>query len=102
MEADYIQECQCGAITVTLNSGVNNSMSRKTFDSIGFEGEWASTKLCNCNHCVNGWGIDLCECGSREPVGECDCGRTNPSEKLGIERPSLGFVFNSLGKSIWE
>lgn len=102
MKVDYIQECSCGAITVILPNGISNSMARETFDSIGFEGEWAESKFCHCNHCVNGWGIDLCECGLGEPVGECNCGRTTPSEKLGVPRPFLGFVSNPLNCSIWE
>jgi hypothetical protein len=26
----------------------------------------------NCNHCVNHWGLDLCKCGSGDPVGSCE------------------------------
>lgn len=29
MEAQYIQECICGAVTVTFDNGATNSMSRK-------------------------------------------------------------------------
>lgn len=93
MIVDYIQECDCGAITVDFPDGASNSMSRATFDSIGFEGEWAEGKFCHCNHCVNHWGIDLCECGSGEPVGQCECGSSLASQILGESRPFLGFVF---------
>lgn len=54
------------------------------------------------HHCVNHWGIDLCECGSGEPVDECSCSMTTPSEKLSVKRPSLGFLFRPLPCSIWE
>lgn len=26
---------------------------------------------CHCDHCINGWGIDLCGCGSGEKIGKC-------------------------------
>lgn len=102
LKAEYIQECRCGAVTVFFPGGVSNSMTRATFEALHIEGEWAPTKAYNCNHCVNHRGIDLCECGSGEPVGKCSCGMTTPSEKLGIKRPSLGFLFRPLPCSIWE
>ena len=93
LKAEYIQECRCGAVTVFFPGGVSNSMTRATFEALHIEGEWASTKAYNCNHCVNHSG---------EPVGKCSCGMTTPSEKLGIKRPSLGFLFRPLPCSIWE
>lgn len=102
IHVQYIQECQCGAVTVTFENGVSNSMSREMFDRLGFTGERLPQVFSNCNHCVNHWGIDLCECGSGEPVGKCSCGRTTPSEKLGVKRPFQGFSFHPLPCSIWE
>lgn len=92
MKVEYIQECLCGAITVYFPDGTSNSMSRATFGTLHIEGEWALTKACNCNHCVNHWGIDLCLCGSGLPVGKCDCGSDEASEELGIKRPFVGWV----------
>lgn len=85
MKVKYIQECVCGAVSVTLHNGSFISMSRETFDSMNFQGEWLPSKFYNCNHCVNNWGIDLCECGSGEPVGQCDCGSKRASQELDVE-----------------
>jgi len=63
-------------------------MLQKTFEEhfpnqkVPEEAQW-----CNCNHCVNNYGIDLCGCGSGEPVGECDgdfeaCKSGSPSQSL--------------------
>lgn len=93
MEAEYIQECICGAVTVTFANGVTNSMSRETFDRLDITGEYSPHTFCNCNHCVNHWGIDLCQCGSGKLVGKCECGSNEPSEELGIKREFVGWVF---------
>lgn len=93
MHVQYIQECQCGAMTVTFDNGATNSMCRETFERIGFDGERSHVKFFHCNHCVNHWGIDLCECGSGQPVGRCDCGSDKASEKLGMKKPFIGWVF---------
>lgn len=42
----------------------------------------------SCDHCVNHWGIDICQCGSGEPVGKCPngypgCRRREASEAEG-------------------
>lgn len=93
IQVQFIQECMCGAITVTFENGASNSMSREVFNRIGFTGERLPQVFCNCNHCVNHWGIDLCKCGSGQPVGKCDCGSDEASEELGIKRPFVGWVF---------
>lgn len=67
-----ITKCECGAITVEGNN-FSNSMTEETFlrefpdEDVPGETNWG-----NCNHCVNHYGIDLCACGSGEPVGKCD------------------------------
>lgn len=38
MKAEYIQECICGAVTVTFTNGATNSMSRQTFDKLDITG----------------------------------------------------------------
>lgn len=93
ISVQYIQECRCGAMTVSFENGATNSMSREVFDRIGFEGERLPQIFYHCNHCVNHWGIDLCKCGSGLPVGECECGSDEASEELGVKRPFVGWVF---------
>ena len=51
-------------------------MYQETFDTLGID---LSNVEClpesyMCNHCINHWGIDLCDCGSGEKPGECSCG----------------------------
>ena len=41
----YIQECVCGAMTVTFENGASNSMSREVFDRIGFTGRTSAAGL---------------------------------------------------------
>ena len=68
-------KCQCGAITVS-DDGFDNSMSEAIFNAEYPDLVLEEMVFCNCNHCVNHWGIDLCECGSGEPVGQCEEGFT--------------------------
>lgn len=93
IQVEHIQECVCGAVTVTFHNGATNSMTHAKFESMHFEGEQSPTKFCCCNHCVNHWGIDLCECGSGQFVGECECGSTEASEVLGVKREFVGWAF---------
>lgn len=93
IQVQYIQQCQCGAMTVTFEDGASNSMSREMFDRLGFTGKRLPQVFYNCNHCVNHWGLDLCKCGSGMPVGHCDCGSSEASEELGVKRPFVGWVF---------
>jgi hypothetical protein len=76
----YAQKCDCGAITVSNaveeEHEFSNSMTQETFnelfkDNTEFDIEWLQETY-NCNHCVNHWGLDLCKCGSGDPVGECE------------------------------
>ncbi len=92
MQVQYIQECSCGAVTVTFPNGAYNSVSREMFDSMAFEGERLPEVSYCCNHCVNHWGLDLCKCGSGEPFEQCSCGKNLPGEELGIKRPFIGIV----------
>ena len=80
----YAQKCNCGAITVSEAVGeehkFSNSMFEETFNKLFKDNpdlniEWLNETY-NCNHCVNHWGLDLCKCGSGDPVGHCtweDC-----------------------------
>ena len=81
-------KCQCGAITIEDES-FSNSMTQETFDNLSevLEVTFTTHIFSNCNHCVNNWGIDLCGCGSGEPVGKCDeefedCKNRTPAQQL--------------------
>jgi hypothetical protein len=69
----HIARCQCGAITVYFDNNTDCSMTLKTFlkEFPGFRIP-TEAEYHNCNHCVNNWGIDLCGCGSGEPLGKCE------------------------------
>lgn len=76
----WIALCECGAVTITIDNS-DYSMPKEMFEkkSGSLEDALENTpkqnevqKFFNCNYCVNGWGIDLCACGSGEKVGECD------------------------------
>lgn len=89
------RQCQCGAVTVD-GDDFSNSMTLATFRR-EFPGVRLprGNKYHNCNHCVNHWGIDLCGCGSGEPVGECDgefeeCKNSIPTQTKGeMKRSAL-------------
>lgn len=90
------KKCQCGAITVD-GDGFSNSMTLKTFNKEFPELTIADNEYCNCNHCVNHWGIDLCGCGSGEPVGQCDggfheCENNIASQEKCKQKPFIGWA----------
>ena len=58
--------CSCGAVTVYFKNGENNSLKRKNLKKFGLSligSEKLNSTYC-CNHCVNHFGLDICECGS--------------------------------------
>lgn len=66
MKIEYIQKCKYGAVTIRFDNGASNSMFWETFEKLDLDtgdATWLHQSYC-CNHCVNHWGIDLCECGS--------------------------------------
>jgi uncharacterized protein YchJ len=66
--------CQCGAVTVygdDWETSIKEENLKLFFPNETFKRR--ETTYCNCNHCVNHWGADLCECGSGEEPQEC-CG----------------------------
>jgi hypothetical protein len=99
---DYSQiesysKCDCGAITLYFTNGANNSMSNKTRKQLGIDLRnirKAHTSYC-CNHCVNHWGIDLCECGSGEEVGKCECGSDKAVETFGEKYDSFSKILKN-------
>lgn len=94
------QRCNCGAITLWFEgNSIGNAMYQDTFDKLGLDlsgVEQLPNSYC-CDHCVNHWGIDLCECGSGERVGECDCGCNNARYELGEDFDSFGLVLDAWG-----
>lgn len=98
----HYQKCQCGAITLLFDNGASNSMYQDTFDALGVdisEAEQLPDSYC-CNHCVNHWGIDLCECGSGERVGECSCGCNTPHDHYGVKFDSMAAIMNAFNNLI--
>lgn len=89
-------KCQCGAFTleVELEDGTTQSysMSSETLDKELGRASIASVlreeQYCNCNHCVNNWGVDLCACGSGETPEECD----NDLEMCGTPMQQMGEI----------
>lgn len=93
---DY-QKCNCGAITLYFDNGASTSMYQDTFDKMDIdlsEANEIQMSYC-CNHCVNHWGIDLCECGSGERVGECDCGSDKPHDQFGVPFDSFSKIIEN-------
>ena len=91
MEIMNYQKCSCGAITLTTNEGtysVHMKNFKKFFEYVDLR-KLKTNRLpmsCNCNHCVNHWGLDLCGCGSGEFFGECENDEPEckqPMQKLG-------------------
>lgn len=75
----WIALCSCGAVTITIE-GNNYSMPKEMFEEKFGPLEEALEAIpeqeeiqnfCNCNYCVNHWGLDLCACGSGEKYQEC-------------------------------
>lgn len=73
---DYAR-CACGAITVMGGrSNVSFLPKNRQYVAPGLDLRKLHklNTYCNCNHCVNHWGLDLCACGSGLPPDECDNG----------------------------
>lgn len=72
--------CSCGAVTFTVDDNEYSLPKDKFEAQYGTLNEVLEAitdqeeiqKFCNCNYCVNGWGIDICACGSGEKFNECD------------------------------
>lgn len=95
----HIQKCSCGAITVTYDNGASNSMFQSTFKQLKLDvsGAVILPISCCCDHCVNHWGIDLCECGSGEIAGKCGCGSKKAHDLLGVKYDSFGIIIKNMG-----
>lgn len=94
----HIQNCSCGAVTVFYDNGASNSMFQTTFEELNLDiskSEQLPDSYC-CDHCVNHWGIDLCECGSGKLVGICECGSRKAHDQLGVKFDSFGAIIKAM------
>jgi hypothetical protein len=97
MRVEY-STCQCGAMTVHLDSGDFSMPEDDFISTYGHEDENdIVSEYGSCNYCVNNWGTDLCACGSGEKVDECDgefseCGEPMQSIEGGVTSPSNKLV----------
>lgn len=101
MKVTHISKCSCGAVTLFFENGASNSMFSETFDSVKGQlnlGDVVYTPdSCCCDHCVNHWGIDLCECGSGEMAGSCECGSDQSHDTLGVKFDSFAAILQNFG-----
>lgn len=99
LKVKYIQKCRCGAVTLHFENGTSNSMFRSTFNKIKKDLDLSDAEFLQdcwcCDHCVNHYGIDICECGSGEKVGKCSCGSHNAYQTLGEEIDHIGLIAKS-------
>lgn len=92
-------KCSCGAITIYFLDGGSNSMRPSTKKKLGIDLR-KYKKLNNsyyCNHCVNHYGIDICECGSGKPVGKCECGSNKSLETFGETYDGFAKMLENFG-----
>ena len=94
-----LQSCSCGAWGIADATGeVKFCSDLKTLEhytGMHFTKQEIDNALhlWGCNHCCNHWGLDLCECGSGEPVGECECGSHEPSERFNVRKDRPLWVY---------
>ena len=71
--------CLCGSITIHTSAG-NYSAKQANIDAFipSFSQDKHNINQLQttyaCDHCANGYGLDICACGSRMPTKECDEG----------------------------
>lgn len=65
--------CNCGAVTLFFDNGEHNSIKRSHMKAHGItlRGSKNIGHYYNCNHCVNHYGLDICECGSGKVLEKC-------------------------------
>lgn len=83
--------CECGAVTLNASDGKSYCVKRKNLKKFFPDLDLRKIKkvgsYCNCDHCVNHYGLDLCGCGSGEAPETCknglkECG--NPMQEFGL------------------
>lgn len=82
--------CTCGAITIETETGTYSCKVKnlsKLFPNLDLRQCRKAKSPFTwdiCDHCVNGYGLDLCSCGSGAPVGECSlCDSKEPMQSYG-------------------
>lgn len=87
--------CQCGAVTIEKTDSTGVSCMQENlekyfnidfndFKKILTQHDIPLHECYICNHCINHWGIDICICGSGEPVNKCDCGEHKGCESYNL------------------
>jgi hypothetical protein len=85
----WYSKCICGAITIQTPLGTYSCELKdfhKYFPNVDLrkcKTVRAKQESYCCDYCVNGYGLDLCSCGSKEKVGGCECGSTKPMQVYG-------------------
>ena len=74
-------KCQCGAIELIFEDRTTNHILEKNLKKFGVSLKGIKRLIPNdyvhCDHCVNHYGVDICECGSGlEPDKCCKKGTT--------------------------
>lgn len=100
-----ISKCSCGALLVDFNDGRSYNMKPKTFRQyFGVKrvprAQNASHPFGCCDYCVNGYGVEICACGSGEPYQKCKggfdvCGK--PMQVIGGRTKVVGGLFAEAG-----
>ena len=91
------RECNCGAITLIFDDGTENHCKRTNLKKFGISLRGVKKepmKIYMCDHCINHYGIDICECGSGKRYDKC-CG--NPMETLGVEYDGFSKIIENYG-----
>jgi hypothetical protein len=98
-EIESYSKCSCGAVTIHFTNGAYNSMSGRTQRMLGINLRKIKRlpESCACDHCVNHWGIDLCECGSGKAVGKCNCGSSKSVMTFGKKYDSFSKMLQNFG-----
>ena len=98
-EIESYSKCSCGAVTIYFINGAYNSMSSRTQRMLGIDLRKIKRLPASyaCDHCINHWGIDLCECGSGKEVGKCDCGSNKSVETFGKKYDSFAKILKNFG-----
>lgn len=99
-----VSQCACGAYTVQIGHesySISNRKFFKEFTRINKSNFYNHInkivgRYSNCNHCVNGWGLDLCCCGSGKPYDKCD-----ETRYCGTPMQVIGSYKNIKGDGSW-
>lgn len=97
MKLNYFYKCQCGAYTINFTDDNKNKHTihtkvLKDLNRLGlnltFCKSLRTNNVLHCGYCNNGWGLDLCGCGSGKKFGKCkeqteECNQ--PAESIDLD-----------------